>query len=236
MNNSEDSIRSRLLERKRQQMSSTQPEVEGKEISWDDPDIRDAQPEYNDADMSAYKLPPDNKDYQVKLKLGDKGIYPKKSEKQGAFAVAHLEMSFVAPGEWYDGRRVNMGEYLTSITMRDSGTSGIVDLMTKLDGPQPKGMLLPELAKKFKNLLEQEPIISARLKWIAQSRAVQEAHENDDDPNHSKYASSIYREGIFINGMRNFPQKDGDYLTEVKDPITDEDVRARLKLIRFIKE
>jgi len=214
-------------------MSATSEE---KELQWDDPSLRDSQPEYDpDADANLYKLPPDTEDYDVKVRLGEKGIYPKKTEKSGAFAVAEIEIIFVAPGEWFDGRRA-CTEYVTSITMKDSGTSSFVNLLRLTGNPPQRGLSLPDLAEFGKEVLGAEPLLKARFQWIASSRDVQEANQSQDDENHEKYKASRYRDGVFLAGMKNFPQReDGSYNPEVTDPISGAEVRGRLKLLKFME-
>ncbi len=210
-------------------------------LEWDDPSIREAQPEYDpDADANFYRLPPDTQDYQVKIKLGERGIYPKHTDKSGAFAVAELELEFVVPGEWFDGRRAGYSEYVNSITQKQTGTSSLVDLLRLIlmaEGKSvPKFRTLPELAEFAKEVLGAEPIVGARFQWQAISRDVQDAFKNEDDENHQKYMANRFKDGAFLQGMRNFPQNDeGEYLAEVKCPITDAEIRARLKLLKFVK-
>lgn len=208
---------------------------EEKELSWDDPSLRETQPEYNpEADANLYRLPPDTEDYNVKVRLGEKGIYPKRTEKSGAFAVAEVEIIFVAPGEWFDGRRA-CTTYLTSITMKDSGTSSLVNLLRLLGEAPEKGLDLVSLAEYAKSVLGAEPQLKARFQWIASSRDVQDAFKNQEDENHEKFKGNRYKDGVFLSAMRNFPQRDdGSHNPEVVDPITGAEVRARLDLVKFI--
>jgi hypothetical protein len=223
-------------------MSATEPQEEV-ELNWDDPALRSTQLEYDpDADMNLYRLPPDTEDYLVMLRLGEKGVYPKQRlDKEGRkipgefFAVAELELVFVAPGEWFDGRKA-CTEYLNTIKQASSDTNAFVNLLRLLGERVPSSMSLPELAEKFKEVIGAEPKIGARFKWQAQSRDVQDAWKNKDDENHAKFAAQRYKEGVFTSGMKNFPKDDsGNPNPEVKDPITDVEVRARLKLEKFIQ-
>jgi hypothetical protein len=200
-------------------------------IDINDPRLAEVVDKFDpNADASLRVVPPDG-EYEVRLKLGEKGVYGKRTEKSGFYLVAETYAYIVAPDNpKIDGYRLGP-DYHNSIVNQRVATSSLADLMRILGKPFMEGMNLQTMGNHAKTVLEEEPHAVAKTEWQSYSKDVQEAFEKGDTVNGKKT-------GIFKKGERNYPEiKDGetvighDYVLEC--PITGAEIPARPKILQY---
>ena len=175
----------------------------------DDPaviDINDPllQQEMVEADPEAdfFELPPpppDDREYQFKVMLGEKGITAKKQKRKGdpdgrpsgpVFLNVNLELRIVDPGQPWDNMPTQ--DYATSIVMQSSGTSKLHSILRALGAPAQGRMDLAALRDHIMGVLGSEPLCFGTGIW--------EARIEDSA------ADGGYR--TVKKGMKNFPLVD----------------------------
>lgn len=138
--------------------------------------------------------PPDDREYQVKLLLGEKGPMVKRQERKGdsngertgpLFWNFPLELHFIEPGQPWDNDVCF--DNATDIVMQRSGTSKIHSILRSLGSPAMGRMSKAELRDFVLGVLAGEPIGIITGKW--------EASVKMDD--------GTYR--LVLKGMKNFP-------------------------------
>jgi hypothetical protein len=207
------------------------------EIDINDPMLQQEMVEANpDADFfEPPPPPPDDREYQVKVTLGDRGIVVRKQQKKEdppnkpsghLYLNVHLEERIIDPDMPWDN--LPLYDNATSIVMggKDgAGTSALHTILRALRNPAAAKMTLSALKDHVLNVLASEPTAVITGKWEAQI-------EDGVRPN----GSANYR--TVKKGMKNFPLIDpanpaGGHYNYVEDPKTGETCRAQFRIERY---
>src|SRR6185437_4842434 len=149
-----------------------------------DPDVIDIndpllQQEMVEADPEAdfFEMPPpppDDRDYQVKILLGERGVVAKRQKRKGEngqptgplFLNFALELRIIDPDQPWDG--APLFDNATSIIMQSSGTSLLLAILRAVGQPATGRMSLDQLRDHALGVFASEPICSISGKWEAQ--------------------------------------------------------------------
>lgn len=146
--------------------------------------------------------PPDDREYQVKVLLGERGLSVKRQERKGdqdgqrtgpLFLNVSLEDRIVDPGQPWDNAACF--DNATSIVMQNSGTSKLHSILRVVGAPAMGRMDLAALRDHTIGVLAGEPLAVITGKWEAQVK----------DEN----AKGGYR--TVLKGMKNFPLIDPEH-------------------------
>jgi hypothetical protein len=214
--------------------------VDERNININDPRLQQEMVEANpDADF--FELPPpppDDRQYMVKVMLGDKGIVAKRQLRKGDadgrptgpyYLNAAIDCHILDPDTPWDGRILY--ENATSIIMPSSGTSLLHAILRALGYPALGKMPLTgpnSLCEHVLGVLSSEPTCGVEGKWEARA----------------KDASGNYY--TVKKGMRNFPlinphnpEEGYSPLVDVIDPVTrrptGEQARAQFRISKFFQ-
>jgi len=223
--------------KKPNQESNNMPDV--KTIDINDPLLQAEMVEANpEADF--FELPPpppDDRDYMVKVGMGDRGMTVKRQMRKGdaegnptgpLFLIVALENRIIDPDQiWNDAP---LFDNATSIIMNSSGTSLLHAILRALGHPALGRMNLSELRDHALSVFSSELTCGVSGKW--------EASIEDQNPK----AKKKYR--IVRKGMSNFPLIDPAHPelgyspyaevidSDTKRP-TGDTVRAQFKINRY---
>lgn len=176
--------------------------------------------------------PPDDREYQVRLILGERGIQVKRQYRKGVdegapsgplYLNVHIEERIVDPDQPWDNRTLN--ENATSIVMQSTGTSALHTILRACGCPALGRMSLMELKDHTLNALAGEPLAVISGRW--------EAQVEDSDP---KTGEKVYR--TICKGMKHFPMIDPrdpslGYSNIAVDKRTGEEARAQFRVQRY---
>lgn len=181
--------------------------------------------------------PPDDRDYQAKILLGERGVNVKHQKMSGdkdgqptgpLFLIFALELRLIDPGQPWDD--APLFDNATSIVMRSSGTSLLHAILRAVGVPAMGRMTLAELRDHALGVFASEPVCLVSGKWEAQI----------EDPPGSKNYRAVKK------GMKNFPLIDpahpelGHYpYAEVFDPVTKQNTgemaRAQFRVNKYFR-
>lgn len=199
-------------------------------LDLDDPSLSEAQTYDPEADTDAYIPPPELDlegnaiDYQLKLslgenKLGTRQTYFKKSKAGKPFGILMVDLAIVQPGGAFDNARIN-SEWLMTLVQQRTGGSTLGNVCRLLGSPMPLNLNPKEMGEFGEGLIASEPILPARIQWIARCRSC----EKDIGK---------------LTGERNWPEKvnaEGQvvgHLAESTCPDCGSEVRANVEVKRF---
>jgi hypothetical protein len=139
----------------------------------------------------------------------------------------------VVGGE-HDGKTVrNLRVWTTTYQRNGATVSQLGDLIRAIDD-QATWTTIQDAAAIIAKATDQGQTFRAKLKWDAFDLDWYRNEGGDTLPNKSQEQKDL-RKRASVSGMVNFKQApDGTYLPEVKSPVTDTTLEARLSIDRFV--
>lgn len=186
-----------------------------------------------DPDADFFEMPPpppDDRDYQVKILLGERGVnvkrQTKKTDQPGhptgpLFLNFALELRIMDPDQPWDG--APLFDNATSIVMQSSGTSLLHGILRAVGQPAAGRMDLAALRDHALGVFASEPTCLISGKWEAQAK--------DQD---GKYKT-------VKKGMKNFPLIDPSHpelghSPYAEDKQTGEAARAQFRVNKYFQQ
>lgn len=194
------------------------------ELTLDEPEGYD--PENADADLRV--LPPDG-EYRVVLTISDNfplEIRPPKDAGKKPFITGAIQAKISDPSSKFD--KVNLGlTFVNSFISAQTGQSSLGNILRIIGRPLRSGMTFAQIIEHANNAFKEEPVALARTQWEAFSEDCRNAFETKE--------KGGKKDGVFLRGMHNFPQKpDGSHNPVVNCPFTDIEITANARVTRFL--
>ncbi len=160
--------------------------------------------------------PPDDRDYQVKILLGEHGMIAKKQQRKGdtngtrtgpMFLSLELELRIVDPGQPWDNMPTSY--WADSLIWDNKGTSKLHTILRAVGAPARGNMTIADLRDHTLGVLASEPLAFCEGKWEARA----------------KDAENEYR--TVLKGMKNFPLIDPQHPEHGHSPFVEDVVTKR---------